>query len=101
VKIEPGMRLQPADPLETALVLGAHVLHHRGETPAQHLEIRTACDQITLTYFRLRQEIMLTERDPATRNDSVLMAASPIPCEPSRGILGVLKRLVWRGRESA
>lgn len=101
VKIEAGMRLQPADPLEAALVLGAHVLHHRGETPAQHLEIRTASDQITLTYFGLRQEIMLTERDPATRNDSVLMAASPIPCEPSRGMLGVLKRLVWRTKESA
>jgi hypothetical protein len=28
VKIEAGMRLQPADPLEAALVLGAHVLHH-------------------------------------------------------------------------
>ena len=101
VKLEPGMRLQPADPMEAALVLGAHILRQRGESPAQHLEIRTACEQITLSFFRLRQEIMLTERDPAMRHDSVLMAASPVPSEPSRGILGALKRLVWRDKASA
>lgn len=101
VRIEPGMHLQPADPMEAALVLGAHVLYHRGETPAQHLELRTGCERITLIYLRLRQEIMLTERDPATRHDSVLTAGSPIAREPSRGILGALKRFMWRDAPSA
>jgi hypothetical protein len=101
VRVEPGIRLQPADPMEAALVFGAHVLYHRGETTAQHLELRTACEEITLTYFKLRREIMLSERDPATRHDTVLTAASPIAREPSRGILGSLMRFFKRDQASA
>lgn len=97
VRIEAGMRLAPADPVEAALVLGAHVLSRRGETPAQHLFLRTASTQITLTYFRLRQEIMLTDRDPETRHESVLTAASPVPREPRWGLLGTIRRLIGSG----
>ena len=101
VRIETGMRLQPADPVETALVLGAHALSHRGETPAQHFEIRTASTQITLIYLRLRQEIMLTERNPETRNESVLTAASPVPREPQWDLLGAIKRLLGSDQTSS
>ena len=101
VRIETGMRLQPADPVETALVLGAHALSHRGETTTQHFEIRTASTQITLIYVRLRQEIMLTGRNPETRNESVLTAASPVPREPQWDLLGAIKRLLGSNQTSS
>jgi hypothetical protein len=101
VRIEAGMRLEPADPVEAALVLGAHVLFHRGETPAQYLDLRTASTEITLTYFLLRQEIMLTDRTPETRHESVFTAASPVPREPRWDLFGTIRRLIGSSRVSS
>ena len=102
VRIEPGMRLEPGDPVEVALLLAAHVLRYKGETPAQHREIRTRCDQITLTYFRLREEILITDRSPETRHDHVLTAGSPTPIPPRDGLFNAVRSAFgWMGKRGA
>ena len=102
MSIEPGMRLEPGDPVEVALVLGAHVIRHNGDTRAQHLELRTASPKITLSYLRVRGELIIKERDPQSRHDQLFTAASPAPRPPQVNLFDIVRgALGWIGKRGA
>jgi len=99
ISIEPGMRLEPGDPIEVAIVLGAHVIRHNGDTRAQHLVLRTASPKISFSYLRLREELISEECDPESRHDDILTAASPTPRPPQANLLDAVKgALGWIGK---
>ena len=100
MRLEPGVKLAPADPVEVAIVLGAHVLRARGETRANTLCIRTANSEMSFSYIGMRGMIHLETRDEEVRSQNIVMAATAVPAPERPGLFEFAKTLFGFGKAS-
>ena len=100
MRVEPGVKLIAADPVEAAIVLAAHVLRRNGETRARDLCIRTASCEIALNYVDSWKKIFIEKRDPEARHEGIVTAGTlrAAPTEP--GWIVFAKSLLGMGRAS-
>jgi hypothetical protein len=100
MRLEPGVKLAPADPVEVAIVLAAHVLRAKGETRANTLCIRTASSEMSFSYIEMSRMIHLVKRDAEVRNPNIVMAATAVPAPERSGLFKFAKTLFRIGKAS-
>jgi hypothetical protein len=100
MRLEPGIKLAPADPVEVAIVLAAHVLGATGETRANTLCIRTASSEMSFSYIETSRMIHLVKRDAEVRNPNIVMAATAVTAPERSGLFEFAKTLFGFGKAS-